>query len=98
MSEESQYWEREELDPEVSYLTAVMSVKVSHTFFAESKEDGIRICCCIQEMNENTFTGYVYNMAMNGFVAVIEEEDLDVLKLKCLIKAKDSGWKINKIF
>ena len=97
MSEESQYWEREELDPEVTYLTAVMSVKVSHTFFAESKEDVVRICCCIQEMNENTFTGYVYNMAMNGFVAVIEEEDLDVLKLKFLIKAKDSGWKINKI-
>ena len=54
LEEQDQYWEREELDPEITYLTVVESVKVSHTFFAKSKEDGIRICCCIQEMNENT--------------------------------------------
>ena len=97
LEEQDQYWEREELDPEITYLTVVESVKVSHTFFAKSKEDGIRICCCIQEINENTFTGYVYNMSMNGIVAELEEEDLDILKLKCLIKAKEFGWKINKI-
>ena len=44
---------------------------------------------------EKRYVGYVYSSKYKADIVSIAENDLNVLKFKCILKAIEFGWKIN---
>jgi len=64
-----------------------------------------RVCrtWVIHNSNGDGYKGQIYrcnHSASNKdkpYTSIVSDEDLDVLKLKCLVKAKEMGWNVKGI-
>ena len=85
--------------------TILKGVLKNHSYNIEENGELKLVCIISEHSNPNLTKGIVFPETHSGddqaYRTVIDnqirDKDIDLLKLKCLIKAKQNGWNIKKL-